>query len=85
MARSIDRAAAAHPGEAVVVVSHGAAIKSFMARVMGLGPQGMRAFRVPDNTGVTVVERDAQGNDRIAVWNDAAHLGDPVLDLLGEA
>jgi probable phosphoglycerate mutase len=82
VARSIDRAAAAHPGEAVVVVSHGAAIKSFVARVLGLGPQGMRAFRVPVNTGVTVVERDADGNDRLAVWSDAAHLGDAVLDMM---
>jgi broad specificity phosphatase PhoE len=82
VAGAVDRAAAAHPGEAVILVSHGASIKSIVARVLGLGPQGMRAFRVPDNTAVTIVERDAQGNDRIAAWNDAAHLGDPVLDLL---
>jgi probable phosphoglycerate mutase len=64
------------------VVSHGAAIKIFVARTLGLGTPGLRAFRVPANTGVTIVEREEDGRLRLAVWNDAAHLGDAVLEAI---
>jgi probable phosphoglycerate mutase len=82
VSRAMDRAAAVHPGSTVIVVSHGAALKSFVARVLGLGSLGMRAFRVQANTGVSVVERDEEGQ-RILVWNDEAHLHDALLSLLG--
>jgi probable phosphoglycerate mutase len=75
------RIAEAHPGEAAIVVSHGAALKSFVARVLGLGSEGMRALRVQGNTGVSVVERE-ESRFRILVWNDEAHLHDAVLSLL---
>ncbi len=65
------------------MVSHGAAIKIFVARVLGLGTPGLRTFRVMTNTGVTVVERTADGAYRLLVWNDAAHLHDAVADALG--
>lgn len=82
MARALDRAAVAHEGGATLVVSHGAAIKSFVGRVLGIGTPGMRAFRVAVNTGVTVVEREADQSWRLTVWNDAAHLIDPVAEAL---
>ena len=75
--------AAAHSGATSLDVSHGAALKSFVARVLGLGSVGMRAFRVQSNTGVTVVERD-EGVWRIVVWNDEAHLHDAVLEALAD-
>jgi probable phosphoglycerate mutase len=81
VSRSMLRVAEAHPGQAAVVVSHGAALKSFVARVLGLGAEGMRAFRVQGNTGVSVVERD-EGLYRLLVWNDEGHLHDAVLALL---
>lgn len=80
---AIERIAAGHPGEVVAVVSHGAAIKAFVGRVLGLGTAGLRTFRVASNTGVTVVERSAEGVARLLVWNDAAHLGDAVAEVLG--
>lgn len=83
VARSMARIASAHPGATSLVVSHGAALKSFVARVLGLSSEGMRAFRVQANTGVTVVERD-EGAWRLLVWNDEAHLHDAVLATLGD-
>ena len=81
--RSLERLADAHPGATVLVVSHGAALKSFVAHVLGLRSEGMRAFRVQANTGVTVVERD-EGMWRLLVWNDEAHLHDAVLATLSD-
>jgi probable phosphoglycerate mutase len=83
VARAVGRVADAHPGEAAVMVSHGAAIKIFVARVLGLSTAALRAFRVATNTGVTVVERTTEGAYRLLVWNDAAHLHDVVVDALG--
>lgn len=83
MTRAIDRITAAHAGKVAAVVSHGAAIKIFVARVLGLGTEGLRTFRVASNTGVTVVERSPEGAARLLVWNDASHLGDAVAEVIG--
>jgi len=83
MARAVGRVAGAHPGQVAAIVSHGAAIKIFVARVLGLGTPALRAYRVSSNTGVTVVERGADGAYRLLVWNDAAHLHDAVAEALG--
>jgi probable phosphoglycerate mutase len=86
MARAIERIARAHVGEAAIVVSHGAALKTFAGHVLGMGPGSatwLRSFRVQDNTGVSVVEWEERAGFRIAAWNDAAHLGDPVVEALG--
>lgn len=80
--RAVRRAAEAHPGETAAIVSHGAAIKIFVAQVLGLGTPGLRTFRVMHNTGVTVVERGAEGAFRLLVWNDVAHLHDAVQEAL---
>lgn len=68
-------------GSTVVVVSHGAAIKTFVARgAPGLGTPGLRTYRAAHNTGVCVVERGPDGVHRLLVWNDASHLGDAVAE-----
>ena len=82
--RSISSIADAHPGRTTLVVSHGAALKGFVARVLGLASEGMRAFRVQANTGVTLVERDEEGVWRLLALNDEAHLRDPVLEALSD-
>jgi broad specificity phosphatase PhoE len=71
-----------HAGGAAAVVSHGAAIKTFAARVLRIEPAGLRAFQVPTNTGVCLIERDAESSYRLVVWNDAAHLGDAPVEAL---
>jgi probable phosphoglycerate mutase len=82
MVRAMRRVAEAHKGETVVVVSHGAAIKTFGGEVLGMTPGGplwLRALRVPNNTGLAVVERDADGAFCVLVWNDGSHLGDALV------
>ncbi len=94
MVAAIERIARAHaspagpPGDAVLVVSHGAALKTFAGHVLGMGPgsaEWLRSFRVQDNTGVSVVSWEEGVGFRIVVWNDAAHLGDAVVEALGGA
>ena len=77
---AIDGIASAHAGETVVIVSHGAAIKVFVGRVLGLDTVALRRYRVAENTGVTLVTR-AEGVDTLAIWNDASHLDDPLIAL----
>jgi broad specificity phosphatase PhoE len=78
---AIDGMVAAHPGGTVVIVSHGAAIKVFVGRVLGLDTAALRRYRVAANTGVTVVERE-EGVDHLMIWNDASHLEDPLIEVL---
>ena len=80
---ALERIAGAHPGATTLVVSHGSALKAFVGRALGVGAEGLRVFRVQANTAVSVVERDDDGRFRLVVWNDAAHLGDAVLEALG--
>jgi broad specificity phosphatase PhoE len=80
MAAAIDGIVAAHAGETVAIVSHGAAIKVFVGRVLGLDTTALRRYRVASNTGVTLVTRDGE-IDTLAIWNDASHLEDPLIDL----
>lgn len=78
LALRVDGAIAAlaerHAGQRVLVVSHGGAIKSWIARILGVSSDGLRALAPVANTGLTTVERDAQGRHRLHTWNDVAHL-----------
>ncbi|MEP7123304.1 MAG: histidine phosphatase family protein [Byssovorax sp.] len=80
VAAAVDSIAAAHAGETAVIVSHGAAIKVFVGKVLGLDTSALRRYRVAANTGVTLVEREG-GVDTLAIWNDASHLEDPLSEL----
>lgn len=61
---------AAHPGQRIVVVSHGGLIRQFMEHLhsLGVGSGGVNM----DNTSITRVEWD--GNYRLLCVNDTAHL-----------
>jgi probable phosphoglycerate mutase len=75
--RAIGRIADAHTGGTAIIVSHGAALKTFAGGVLGMSPGSalwLRSFRVQGNTGVSVVDREEDGRFRIVVWNDTAHL-----------
>ena len=76
----LDRAAAAltsvavgHPGELVVVVSHGGVIDSSMIRFLGLADHGNIVRLHPDNTSITEW-RHTGARWRLVRYNDAAHL-----------
>lgn len=58
----------------ILVVSHGGAIKSWIARLLGLSAEGLRALGGVANASITAVERDAAGRHRLHSWNDTAHL-----------
>jgi probable phosphoglycerate mutase len=72
--RAVARAIASHPGGRVLLVSHGGAIKSWVARLLGVSSEGLRALAGVGNTSLTVVVRDAHGRSRLETWNDMAHL-----------
>ena len=76
--------AEAHAGGRVLVVSHGGAIRSWVSRLLGLGPEARRALAGVANTALCVVER-APGTSapwRLHAWNDIAHLeGMPASEL----
>ncbi len=82
LARSLEQIAERHAGGTAAVVSHGAAIKTFTARILGITTGQVRAFQVPTNTGVCLIERATDGQHRLIVWNDAAHLGDALAEAL---
>lgn len=73
VARALARIADGPLPARVLVVSHGGAIKSWVARMLGVGADGLFALAGVGNTGVTIVER-IRGRHRLHSWNDTAHL-----------
>lgn len=67
-------------GGRALLVSHGGAIKSWIARILGVSEAGLRALGGVANTGLTIVERDDRGRHRLHSWNDIAHLEGLVVD-----
>jgi broad specificity phosphatase PhoE len=78
--RAVVRIVAAHEGKRVLLVSHGGAIKSYVARILGVSGEGLRALAGVGNCGLTVIERDARGRSRLHAWNDTAHLEGLVVE-----
>lgn len=78
--RAIARAAASRPGQRLLFVSHGGAIKSWVARLLGVSPEGLRALAGVGNASLTVVLRDGEGRSRLETWNDTAHLEGLAVD-----
>ncbi len=78
--RAVVRAVRDHAGKRVLLVSHGGAIKAYVARVLGVSPEGLRALAGVGNCGLTHVEREASGRSRLHTWNDTAHLEGLVVD-----
>ncbi|HEY8076030.1 MAG TPA: histidine phosphatase family protein [Labilithrix sp.] len=78
--RALERVVAKHEGKRVLVVSHGGAIKSVVARLLGVGQSGFRALAGVANAGITLIERDASARHRLHSWNDTAHLEGLVVD-----
>jgi broad specificity phosphatase PhoE len=80
--RAIDRVAARYAGSEgrILLVSHGGAIKSWIATLLGVSSDGLRALAGVANAALTVVERDTRGRHRLHSWNDAAHLEGLVIE-----
>jgi probable phosphoglycerate mutase len=76
----VERVSRDHAGKRVLLVSHGGSIKSFIAKLLGVSADGMRALAGVGNCGITILERDARGRHRLHAWNDTAHLEGLVVD-----
>jgi alpha-ribazole phosphatase/probable phosphoglycerate mutase len=71
---AVERLRAAHAGEALVIVSHGGAVRAYLCSVLGLGLG--RMFRLAlENASLTEIFLDGIG-DRLTLLNDTSHLGD---------
>jgi probable phosphoglycerate mutase len=78
--RAVVRAATKYVGKRVLLVSHGGSIKAYVAKMLGVSADGMRALAGVGNCGLTVIERDGRGRSRLHAWNDTAHLEGLVVD-----
>jgi probable phosphoglycerate mutase len=67
-------------GKRVLVVSHGGAIKSWIAKLLGVRSDGLHALAGVGNCSLTVVVRDPSGRARLETWNDTAHLEGLAVD-----
>lgn len=72
--RAAGRVAAQGHKDPVLVVSHGGAIKSWVAKLLGVGPEGRAVLAGVGNAGLTMVELAAGRRVRLHAWNDTAHL-----------
>jgi broad specificity phosphatase PhoE len=66
--RGYDAVCAAHPGENVLVVSHGGALKALIARLIGLPPEGIAHLSLRANGGISVVDF-RHGRPQLALLN----------------
>lgn len=82
MADATGRIAARHAGGAVLIVSHGAAIKSLVAHALGTTTLRLRPLRPVANTGATLLEHTAEGALTLLVYNDTTHLEDALAAAL---
>ncbi len=62
-----------HADQTVAIVSHGGAIATLVAHVLGLKPGDKRAFTLRGNTGLTIVEAGDDG-PLLTSLNDTCHL-----------
>jgi broad specificity phosphatase PhoE len=73
LAASAESIAARHPGETVLVVSHGAALRSLVAHVLDASLAQMHRIAIGGNTALSVVQV-RHGHLRLISYNDTAHL-----------
>ncbi len=73
LAATAARIAAAHPGETVLMVSHGAALRSLVAHALQASLPQMQRIAIGGNTALSVL-RVHDGQMRLVSYNDTAHL-----------
>ena len=69
------RIAAAHPGQTLVVVTHGGVLDMVYRTALGLGLSGPRQSDIP-NAGLNRVRMPVAGPVEILDWADTRHLAD---------
>lgn len=73
LAVAAERIAARHPGQTVLLVSHGAALRSLVAHVLDASLAQMHRIAIGGNTALSVVQM-RNGHLRLISYNDTAHL-----------
>ncbi|MCS6845218.1 MAG: histidine phosphatase family protein [Caldilineales bacterium] len=68
-----ERIVARHPGQTVLLVSHGAALRSLVAHVLGASLSQMHRLAIGGNTALSVVEAGPYGW-YLVTYNDTSHL-----------
>ncbi len=71
--RAVVRICASEARDPILIVSHGGSIKSYVATLLGVPAEGLRALAGVGNAGLTIIERD-RGRMRLHAWNDTSHL-----------
>ena len=81
--KAISAIAAKHDGQTVAVVSHGMAIRSFLAKVAGISSEDIRSMPHGDNTAVSFLHYE-NGNFSIEYYNDNSHLPETLSTFAGQ-
>ena len=82
MRTAIARIAAAHPGQAVAIVSHGCAIRAGLSAFLGLGEEQIGQIPLGNNTSVSRLEAE-NGQIKVVYYNDESHLSDHSIPKAG--
>ena len=64
----------AHAGEVVAVVAHGGTLKTLIARLIGLPPEGIGRLSLRGNGGLSAVDF-RHGRPQLVLLNDTSHMG----------
>ncbi len=73
LAAAAEAIAARHPGETVLLVSHGAALRSLVAHVLDASLPQLHRIAIGGNAALSVVQM-RHGRLRLVSYNDTAHL-----------
>jgi len=71
---TLDRIANDHRGRRVLVVSHGAALRSATCAILGLSPRWSAPLAGLQNTSLTTIVYGDDGETLVLTYNDFAHL-----------
>jgi len=82
MASTTEQIALRHPHGNVLLVSHGAAIKSLTAHVLAVAVPRLRPLRPVANMSTTLFERAPDGAYGLVLYNDTSHLEDALITAL---
>jgi broad specificity phosphatase PhoE len=70
---TIDAMISRHPGQTILVVSHGAALRSLVAHALDASLAQLHRIAIGGNTAISIVQLD-HGSLRLVSYNDTAHL-----------
>lgn len=73
LAATVEALASRHPGQTLLLVSHGAALRSVVAHALGASLPQMHRIAIGGNTSLSILQYEV-GRFRLISYNDTAHL-----------